>query len=244
MTSSPAHGLDLDGLDPWADGEQSVSLSSPNSTNGNKEGASTHSAKSNGKDVDSGDGGPLSAIKVPVPRPFRTAPLTTSLSLLKGKGRSLRGPTSTSPPRSPTAGASSSTEDGIHRASIDSQLSRRSRTHPLAEDDLATKTASLSLDEEDYSYGAYAHSTGALVNSTTTHPRHRTPMNRSRSASLASPYGELDMRDVTRPALNRMTSETERQLSIGSWSAASSENGNGQTEDEIEFIVHTVRSQE
>lgn len=53
-----------------------------------------------------------------------------------------------------------------------------------------------------------------------------------------------DLRDVTRPGLARVTSETERAASVGSWSAASSDLADHDPDEEVDVVVHTVASGE
>lgn len=250
MNTKPAQELDLDGLDPWSEGDpipNVFSLASPPTSPPPEQAAqavSPRGAKNTSADAGKTNGSPLSPLKAPAPRPFKTAPLTAPLSSLKDKEKRKDEPLSpVSPSTAPTHSSPLHTAHTLTvTSSASSLIATRSQSHPLALDDLARGAAALLLDEDDYSYGAYARTTGAVVNSSSVHSRHRTPLNRSRSGSVATPYKELDIRDVTRPALNRMTSETERQLSVGSWSAASSENGNGIREDEMDFIVHTVCS--
>lgn len=249
MEDSPAQELDLGGLDPWAEAEDEQlhggSSAAPAS------GLSSDRAKSYANSLDEPNRSSPTAIKAPIPRPFKTAPLTAPRTLSKGLGRAERAATTPLTPISPS-GTTPIHPSPLHSTSIASPIASsssaplratRSQSHPLALDELASDASTLSLDDDDdYTYGAYARTTGAAVSSSSLQSRHRNPLNRSRSGSAASPYKELDIRDVTRPALNRMTSETERQLSVGSWSAASSENGNGngQYEEEKEYIVHVV----
>jgi hypothetical protein len=182
----------------------------------------------------------------PKAKPFRTAPLTSlparknAHDLFDDEGPRRRS-SHTTPRDSPEPYAAAS-------GSAYGASPSRSTSHPL-ELDTQLKTPPKGKGRERSSSGPSPLSPlGASLSPLSASPalsasgsRLRAPQPQHSLAGLGGLGGNSlsDLRDVSRPGLARVTSETERAASVGSWSATNSDFGEDDAEL-VDVIVHSV----